>query len=164
MVNQRLYFNDRALIAQCGELSYDLIFNFVVINNTFLVYVSWLSLKTKINNFDNIIDQALIASRFHFEFYWEVTSVDALLETLYMATDVSFGVNQLSLTEFLWVFFLLIWEDNVTSESLSHKQIFAKCARTSSKNFVRVCGNNCTQGKNEIMDLLHVKEVGCYGI
>ena len=66
--------------------------------------------------------------------------------------------------ESLGQLFLLVWENNVASESLSHQEILAECTRTSSQDLVRISGDDGTQSEDKVMDHLLVQEVGCHCI
>ena len=81
-----------------------------------------------------------------------------------MTTDIRLIVDQFSTEELFSVLLLLVGEDDVASESLSHQEILTKGTRTTSQNFIRVRGNNRTQREDKIMDHLHVEEVGGHGV
>ena len=55
MVDKGLYFDNWALVAKSRKLRYDLVFDFIVINDVLLFYVTRFNLETKINNFVNNI-------------------------------------------------------------------------------------------------------------
>jgi hypothetical protein len=98
------------------------------------------------------------------KFNREITSENALSKAFDMTTDISVSVNQFTVVVSLVVVDLLVWEDNVSSERLSHQKILTKSSRATSEHFIRVRWNNSAESENKIVDLLLVKEVGSDGV
>lgn len=104
----------------------------------------------------------MISRLFEFELDWDVRPIDAVLETFYVATDVGLAVDQFAVVVLLWIFLLLVRENDVATEGLRHQEVLTESTRAASKHFVRVSRNNCTEGKDEVMNHLHVQEIGGY--
>ena len=59
---------------------------------------------------------------------------------------------------------LLVWEDDVASESLGHQQIFTKGSRTSSQHLIWIGWDDGTKSEDEVVDHLLVEEIGSNSI
>ena len=59
---------------------------------------------------------------------------------------------------------LLVWEDDIASESLSHEQIFAKCTGALSEYFIWIRRNDSAESEYEIVYHLLVEEISSYSI
>ena len=81
-----------------------------------------------------------------------------------MASNVGLRVDHFTIDELLTRLLLLIWEDNVASECLSHQKIFTQSTGTSTQNFIWVCWDDSTKSKDEVMNHLHVEKVSGYRI
>ena len=60
--------------------------------------------------------------------------------------------------------FLFVWEDNVSMESLYHKQHLTQCTRPFSQHLIWLHRDDCAEGKDEWMYIFHVEVVSSNGI
>lgn len=111
-----------------------------------------------------MVNKGLEALFLELEFDRYVASVNALLEALDCSSYVSIGIDKLALVELLEFFLLLVWEDDIASESLGHEQIFTKGTRSSSQDFIWVSGDDGAKSEDEAMDHLLVEEESCHGV
>jgi hypothetical protein len=165
MVDQRLALHVRTLALDCSELLHDLLLDFIVVCYFISGDAIRLNIQSEVHNVFNFVNHGLVALlSLKLELNRDVTSVDSHLQALYMTADVGFSINKLAFVELLVVLLLLVREDNVSSEGLSHKEIFTESTRTSSQHFIRVSGDNSAQSEDEVVDHLHVQEVGGYRV
>jgi hypothetical protein len=120
MINQRLRLYEWAPILQILELLDDLGFNFIIIFTVIYFLVSF-NFDCELHDVISLINQLLEAFFLKLELDSNIASIDTLLKALYSTTDICVCVDQFSFVEFFKLFLLLIWENNVTSESLSHE-------------------------------------------
>lgn len=120
MINQRLRLYEWTSILQILELLDDLGFNFIIIFTVIYFLVSF-NFDCELHDVISLINKLLETFFLELELDRDIASVDTLLKALYSTTDVCVSVDQLSFVEFFKLFLLLIWEDNITSESLSHE-------------------------------------------
>ena len=59
---------------------------------------------------------------------------------------------------------LFVGEDDIAMKSLHHEQCLTESPRPLPEYLVRLHGNDRAESKDERVDILHVKVVGCHGI
>ena len=141
----------------------DLSFNLFIVFSVFNFLASF-NLNRKFKDVVSLVNELLESFFLELELDRDVTSVDTLLKALNCSTNVGVCVDKLTLVKLLKLFFLLIWENDIASEGLSHKQILAKGTGTSSENFIRVSWDNRAKSEDKTMDHLFVKEESGDGI
>jgi hypothetical protein len=96
-----------------------LLFHLIIIGDLLLVNVV-LDLKCKVHDLLDLVNNSLVARTFQPEFNGDITAIDSSAKALHMATDVGFLINEVTLVEFFELLLLLVGEDNIPSECLSH--------------------------------------------
>jgi hypothetical protein len=131
MINQWLRLDVGTLCLESAKLIDDLRFDLIKVCNIFERGLA-LNLDGKLHNILCLFDESLVTFLFKLEVDRDVRSKHSLLQTFYSTTGVGIIINQLVVVESLELRNLLIWEYNVTSESLSHQKILTKCTRATS--------------------------------
>ena len=119
VIDQGLSLIDRALFTDELELRNDLLFHLIIVCDLLLVNVV-LDLKCEVHNLLYLVDHPLVALAFKAEFHRDITTIDSSAKALNMATNVGFLINEVTLVELFELILLLVGEDNVASEGLSH--------------------------------------------
>lgn len=81
-----------------------------------------------------------------------------------MTADISLAVDQFAIVVLLKILLLLVREDDIASECLRHQKVLAERARAAPKHLVGVSWDNGAEGKDEVVNHLHVKEIGGYRV
>jgi hypothetical protein len=119
VINQGFGLIDRTLLSDELELRNDLLFHLIIVGDLLLVNVV-LDLKGEVHDLLDLVNDPLVARAFEAEFHWDIAAIDSSAKALHMATDVGFLINEVTLVELFELLLLLVGEDNVASEGLSH--------------------------------------------
>jgi hypothetical protein len=119
VIDQGFSLIDRALLSDELELRNDLLLHLIIVGDLLLVNVV-LNLKGEVHDLLDLVNNPLVARAFEAEFHGDIATIDSSAKALYMATDVGFLINEVTLVELFELLLLLVGEDNIASESLSH--------------------------------------------
>ena len=89
VVDQRLCHYDWATVSQLCKLGLNLVANLVVVSDLRLILVPGFHKQSEVKDLLRLVNQHLISLFLETELNWEVTPVNTLFQTLYVATDVS---------------------------------------------------------------------------
>ncbi len=96
-----------------------MLFHLIIIGDISLVNVV-LNLKSKVHDLLDLVNHPLVPRAFETEFHGDIAAIDSSAKALHVTTDVGFLVYQVTLVELFELLLLLVREDNIASESLSH--------------------------------------------
>ena len=119
VVDQGFGLIGRALLSDELELRNDLLLHLIIVCDLVLVHVV-LDLKSEVHDLLDLVNYPLVARAFKAEFHGDVAAIDSGAKALHMATDIGFLIDEVTLVELFELILLLVGEDNVASEGLSH--------------------------------------------
>lgn len=138
--------------------------NLIVVFNIFWHDTTRFDVKGKVHDRSHLLKQPIVAAFLQLKLDWEITAIDALLQALYVPTNVGVARDKLAFVVALAVFDLFIGEDDVAAIGLGHEEQLAQHARASAEHFIRVSWDDRAEREDEVMDHLHVEEVRGDGV